>query len=185
MGVGMLTIVRRSGLLRTFALTAAGLLMGASSAFAANFTSTTFEFVFIKTSEGETTINESNQFVPVSGASIANILVAAGDPDLFTVLFTGQVEMQNASSNLSALDEDALLLKIEAVKNGVVTTFSPSGPVGFASADSVASYAMSASAQLSPGTYTIRVVGRVRDVAPDFTVKAFLNRWMLTVTRYN
>jgi hypothetical protein len=159
--------------------------MGASSAFAADFTSTTFEFIFIKTSEGATTINESNQFALVSDASIANITVAEGDPDLFTVLFTGQVEMQNATSNISTLNEDALLLLIQAVKNGVVTPFSPSGAVAFASADSVASHALSASARLTPGVYTIRVVGRVRDVAPEGTVRAFLNRWMLTVTRYN
>jgi hypothetical protein len=181
----MFTIVRRSGLLRTFALTAAGLLIGASSASAAEFTSAAFKSITIKTSEEATTVGESDQFVPVSNASVGNISVAIGDSDLFTVLFTSQVEMQNATSNFSTLNEDALLIRAEAVKNGVVTPFSPSGSVAFASADSVASHALSASARLTRGTYTIRVVGRVRDVTPEGIVSAFLNRWMLTVTRYN
>lgn len=175
-----------SGLLRVLVLTATGFLMGNSSALAVQLTSTSFKGVFIKTSQAATTINENNGFALVSDASIANFVVVSGDADLFTVLFTAQVEMKNATSNITTLNEDALLVKIQAVEaGGGVTTLNPTGPIALASADSVASHAVSASARLAPGTYTIRVVGRIRDTAPDLAVSAAVNHWMMTVTRYD
>jgi hypothetical protein len=171
-----------------------GLLAVAAAAFLAlapyakaDVSSSVFKSVYVRTDATIRTIAESNLFTQVPGMSIGTFTVLEEDTDLFTVLYTAQSELRNASTSDPTLNSDDVLeLQLHAVKStGAVIILSPSGPAAFASDNSPQAQALSWSGRLGTGLYTFKLMGRVRDVTPTATVTGILTNAMLTITRYN
>ena len=169
------------------ALVAAMLIGLASSVSAADFSSQTVKSVFIRTNEVATTLNESNLLSAVPATTVAPFIVAAGDTELFTLQFTAQVELRNASSVVPTFNSDDVVeLQAQAVNidTGAIIILLPSGLTGFAGSNNPQAHAMTWVHRLGSARWRFRLMGRVRDVAPAATVSALLTNWTMTITRH-
>jgi hypothetical protein len=176
-------IARRLGLP---AIAAAALLSLVPSA-KADVSSTAFKNIFVRTDATVRAIGESNLFAPVPNMSVGVFTVPEGDTQLFTVLYSAQAELRDASTSIDTFNSDDVLeLQLLAVKStGATIILSPLGPAAFASENSPQAHALSWSGRLSAGFSTFKLLARVRDVAPAGTVSGILSNAMLTITRYD
>ena len=159
-----------------------------TAATAVDFASGVLESVFIRTNANNTTINESVLQVLVPGTNISPFIVPNGDTDIFNVLFTSRVELRNGSASVPTFNnDDVLRLQVQAVNNttGAVINMHPAGPADFASSNSAEAHALSWTATLPAGSWTIRIVSQLLDRAPAGAVSALIGHWTMKVTRYN
>jgi hypothetical protein len=172
---------------RSRALAAVALSLVPGSPAFADFSSTRFESVYVRTDVAVRTIAENDLLTPVPGMSIAGFTVEPEDSDVFTVLYTAQSELRNGSSSSPTLDSDDVLeLQMQAVKNnGAIIIFSPSGPAALKNNNGPEGQALSWSARLIEGVYTFRLMARVRDAVPLSDVTGVLTNAMMTINRYD
>ena len=165
----------------------AALSCGAVPAAAVDFSGQAHESIFVRTNEVATTLNEGPLAV-VPSTLTGNFVVPASDSDLFTLQFSAQVELQNASSVVGTFNnDDSLDLQAQVVNaaTGAVIIMRPAGLTSFAGDNNPEAHSMAWAVRLQTGTWRFRIMGDVQDRGTAAVVRALLTNWTMIITRYN